>query len=855
MNRLAYALVFLLITSAAGAAIVSDFDKTNPYPFQFKDDKGSVFNAGPVDAGRERDKVTMIKYNIVDGGYAGFGLPLKNYDASKQEFMSFFIKGEIGGEQFEISMKDKNGLEKKIPTNAYFDVTMDWQKVKIPLSSFVDVRTESIDNISFIFNDIQVSGVIFIDDVGFEGEAEIKQKVTETPEANIKRSNKVLIDGFERVNTNDFYNVKTGNDSSLSLQSSRLLHDGDYSMEMSYYLSNVVNTWVSAVWQSADGLDWNGAEDIKIWIKGDGSDNVFRISLFDAQGNMWSYDDYNAMKSTKWVLLASKISDFKLVSVSNNAPQIPDISAVKGYEIGVWNKTGASSSGKVWVDQFYISGVGLNATLATPPAVVEKLRLAVPSIGNVDLSGVIYSEFMQTPEEAQRMTHWAKLVASAKAGDYSGRFEFASVSQNFSDSVYLKNADDDSGRIVYVAQAPAANFPSIQVMGNNLNFYLTNITIGNIWVEYSKYTFSLPSLGGYGWKGATVEGDIDRFNYHAFYINRPNDSYVLGTRWISYYPDTKLVLYGVHDYASGKVENASRVSNGTLTETNSVDIRSLYRDSVANMELWHWFMDKTIQLEVDAGWDSFEQYAYGVYNVNAPTVWLYSNQYPQTIKLFDPMYRGKIEANELFLPGSILSMEYRFVGTEYKPSFRKEPAWFDDSDADQKGYNIQLTEKYNGFQLFTAYDDLTRLSNNKYFKYRSNFGVGYYGYAGLDVTLSFERTREKYDYASSRSGFVTGFTTGGLRNTIVSKSELYLRNQISSKTAVWFKMFYSEAEDQDTWAKYFFNWLNVRYEYYMSSNAKLFAEYKTSRYPERAWEPAGYPFDDNFTKVSFELTF
>ena len=49
--------------------------------------------------------------------------------------------------------------------------------------------------------------------------------------------------------------------------------------------------------------------------------------------------------------------------------------------------------------------------------------------------------------------------------------------------------------------------------------------------------------------------------------------------------------------------------------------------------------------------------------------------------------------------------------------------------------------------------------------------------------------------------------------------------------------------------------LQARLEYYIANNAKFFAEHKVSRFDNVGNEPQGEPFDDNFTKVSFEVTF
>ena len=47
----------------------------------------------------------------------------------------------------------------------------------------------------------------------------------------------------------------------------------------------------------------------------------------------------------------------------------------------------------------------------------------------------------------------------------------------------------------------------------------------------------------------------------------------------------------------------------------------------------------------------------------------------------------------------------------------------------------------------------------------------------------------------------------------------------------------------------------TKIEYHLTTNARLFAEYKQTHYPEASWEPTVWPFDDNFIRAYFELTF
>ena len=73
---------------------------------------------------------------------------------------------------------------------------------------------------------------------------------------------------------------------------------------------------------------------------------------------------------------------------------------------------------------------------------------------------------------------------------------------------------------------PNLNMPSLQVMMNNVSPYLTNVTLGNVFVDYSPNVFT----ADFGFKGATAEGDYGPLNYHAFVIKHVLNAFTAGTR-------------------------------------------------------------------------------------------------------------------------------------------------------------------------------------------------------------------------------------------------------------------------------------------------------------------------------------
>jgi len=114
---------------------------------------------------------------ITDSG--GF-IILKNHDISRWDRLSFWIKGDVGGEEYSVGLKDSvadrlgnplQATEVKLPVAKYHPggaISSEWAGVVIPLREFAEkgVRLTAIDNISFT-NTRAGGGTIYIDDIAF----------------------------------------------------------------------------------------------------------------------------------------------------------------------------------------------------------------------------------------------------------------------------------------------------------------------------------------------------------------------------------------------------------------------------------------------------------------------------------------------------------------------------------------------------------------------------------------------------------------------------------------------------------------------------------------------------------------
>jgi hypothetical protein len=294
---------------AGDALMVADFDQVNPETFDFKDEKGSVLSASGAYPDDTKGKGLGIRYDIQPEGFGGWGVAMKGADVSKFRFLAFDLHGDLGGELFEVGLRDTKGQEKKKGIGTYIDTPVKWKRVFVPLSDFTGVNMASLDNLSLGFGSKQ-KGRVYLDNIAFEGAS----GAGGAPAAG-DVANKIVVDGFDRSNAETAYRTFAGDGSSVDVFASRVIYDGDYSMEIRYQLLTDTpwGSWVSVRRVPAQPMDWTGVDTIKIWVKGDGSDNSFRLRFKQADGQSWEMTDKKAISKTRWTQVIMPISEFKLV--------------------------------------------------------------------------------------------------------------------------------------------------------------------------------------------------------------------------------------------------------------------------------------------------------------------------------------------------------------------------------------------------------------------------------------------------------------------------------------------------------------------------------------------------------------
>lgn len=125
------------------------------------------------------------------GGWCGWYTLLNGIDVSRHNALTFWVKGEAGGERFDVGMADERMQELEIDAvyvgsiKAFLPegVTTEWQQVKIPLQGFKsELDLTRMGSLVFWFR-YEGAGAIQVDDVAFVYDEEIEKIL----EANIPR--------------------------------------------------------------------------------------------------------------------------------------------------------------------------------------------------------------------------------------------------------------------------------------------------------------------------------------------------------------------------------------------------------------------------------------------------------------------------------------------------------------------------------------------------------------------------------------------------------------------------------------------------------------------------------------------
>jgi hypothetical protein len=107
-----------------------------------------------------------VSYTGTVNQWGGFYIEFNSTkDLSNYSKLTFYVKGESGGESFKVGIKDSNNIEKKIDVSG---ISTNWQKKEIPLSNFSGVSLSNVALPFILAFEGAPSRTIYIDLIKYE---------------------------------------------------------------------------------------------------------------------------------------------------------------------------------------------------------------------------------------------------------------------------------------------------------------------------------------------------------------------------------------------------------------------------------------------------------------------------------------------------------------------------------------------------------------------------------------------------------------------------------------------------------------------------------------------------------------
>jgi len=344
-----------------------------------------------------------------------------------------------------------------------------------------------------------------------------------------------LIDSFDIFVPKEKYTIIENDNSKLFISSDNDSLQGDYSLRLDYILEpyNSFGSYVAAEWQIYPSFDFSSAKEGSIWIKGDGSDNIFEIGFVDSDDEIWVVQSKTVLNSTSWQEFKFSINDFKLSTLGNIGNKKFDKTSIKAIQYIIRSFKNNKIQGSIKIDNFTFSGANF------PVEVIERQPYSLIQSGYVDI------------EYRKINNYFNYYPAEFKKGDLLWNLLFLNIVYK-TDKILgvgilrLGGLDFGFSNERYgIANAFQSDFTVLLYLNRILKF-INFIKIGRLGPYYNDYIMSEEyeigegadnrSRTGHFLMGIQTEGRLFSFlNYDLFYIKHWHNSFTAGSKsWFDY---------------------------------------------------------------------------------------------------------------------------------------------------------------------------------------------------------------------------------------------------------------------------------------------------------------------------------
>lgn len=712
-------------------------------------DKGAAITTAIIDGPSSGEKALDVQYSwgkrAISGVQEETGVWVAvvkqiNMDLSEMRNLTFMYKGSGAAANLEVKVVDPFGVRygRIYPSGS---LSSQWRTITIPRSDFKYMwggdgtgkfDWSHVKNLEVSLSrtvDPRDSGMIQLSNFKFESAVSRSRRLKGAQAAPVATSGQIqaVIDGFTDLNPNNRYFVVVGDDSTLALDSSRITFQADYSMRMRYQLqSNQPNgSWVEIQRRFSPALEWTHVESVKIWVKGDGSRNIFRFTITDGEGRKWVNDNTEVLASTDWYLVDMPIDTFVLFEdlyakrKSKKADLKNELHTIRQIGMAIITQPDRSNkaTGEIYVEKLYVVGKNIKLSTAVPVSDRPPVGIAVP-LKNWNLGGTSNTllETINTTGTNIIQNLKFKITGNYEKFSVFGEIDMASTFGDEDDGIRSKSATLAGSNVNVTLLDPL----------NGIN----SLIIGNLWFNASPHIFANNNqFGGWGFKGVQAEGWLDQLHHRTYFLKHAPESFTFAGHYSMTLDGFNFNLMGTYYNQATFIASATKLEEDDTALLFEVS-RNFFIPEIVTVKLavflgYNWYQqywDTTIQEAIDKG----EEGSYLAGEINFS------------------------DLSNIFWPGLSLTGKYRRVSPEYKPIYREDPYSWDGEIGDTDGYAARLYQAFAGAYITAEYQQYARISDESGRTENTIISIGYNDWKSVDMALTQEFKSKKYKYTDNR---------------------------------------------------------------------------------------------------------
>lgn len=208
------------------------------------------------------------------------------------------------------------------------------------------------------------------------------QKTVKVPESKSAFTGvSSLVDSFDIFVPKEKYTIIEADGSRLFISADNESLQGDFSLRLDYVLDpyDESGSFVATRWQIYPSFDFSGATTGSIWVKGDGSDNIFCVGFMDSDDEVWVVKSRKVLRTVAWNEFKFEMNDFKLSYIGNIGNKKFDTAGIKSILYIIETHDGKTHQGSIKLDNFTLRNANF------PAEVIERPPLSLIQSGYVDI--------------------------------------------------------------------------------------------------------------------------------------------------------------------------------------------------------------------------------------------------------------------------------------------------------------------------------------------------------------------------------------------------------------------------------------------------------------------------------------